>query len=261
MTEDYVKAFGMDGKVCAVTGGAGGIGSAIVAAFVQEGAKVAVLDRGADLPDSVAGVASGMARAFACDISDSSTIAEAEQEIRSTLGPVDILVNCAAIQSRGALADLSDEAWDAAININLRGAFLCSRVFGNQMRARGSGVIVHVSSVQAHYPSPQAGAYSPAKSGLSLLSKQIALEWGPDGVRSNTVMPAWVITPMSRPMYERPGFTEARESMVPLGRIGRPEDTAQAVLFLASDRASYITGTDLMIDGGLTCNLMGGLQR
>lgn len=250
------------GKIAVITGAGGGIGRSIAEVFVAEGARVAVLDIDAKntqkTADHLNRHGQEVAIAVPCDVSDDSSVDAANAMIAKEWGAADILVNCAAIQRRGPLATLSSEDWDLAMAVNLKGYFICSRVFGEAMRTRGSGVLIHISSVQAKFPSANAGSYSAAKAGISMLSKQLAMEWGPEGVRSNAILPAWVITPLSEKMYGRPGFTETRESIVPLRRIGRPEDIAQAAVFLASDRAGYISGAELLIDGAMSSNLLAG---
>lgn len=256
--------YGLADNIAVVTGAGGGIGRAIAEAFAAEGARVAVLDVNEAGTQETAGMISARGQAalpVTCNVAEDASVEAANAAIAAEWGAADILVNCAAVQRRGPLATLGSDDWDNAMAVNLKGYFICSRVFGRAMRERRKGVLVHVSSVQALFPSPNAGAYSAAKAGVSMLSKQLAVEWGPEGVRSNAVLPAWVITPLSQKIYDNAEFKAMRESVVPLRRIGSPEDTAQAVLFLASDRAGYISGAELMIDGAMSNNLMGSLPR
>ncbi|WP_323038358.1 SDR family oxidoreductase [Gemmobacter sp.] len=248
-------------RVCVVTGAASGLGEGIAMAFAAEGARVAILDRNLDAARQVAARMDGRGIAVVCDVSDPSSIAAAGAQVAATHGLADVLVNCAAVQIRGKLDTLPLADWNALLAINLTGYLQCAQAFGQGMLARGKGAMVHVSSIQGQFVSPNAGAYSTAKAGVSMLSRQLAVEWGPRGVRSNVVSPGWVLTPMSQAMYDRPGVTERRSAVVPCGRIGRPEDIAQAVLFLAGDRASYINGAELVVDGGLTCNVMSLVPR
>jgi glucose 1-dehydrogenase len=247
-----------------VTGAGGGIGRAIAITFAQEGAKVAILDRDtASAEETLALVTAGGGEgiALACDVSNEESVEQAAAAVRQRQGPAHVLVNCVGVMRRGPLESLSFDDWNAGLAVNLSAYFLCSQIFGRAMHERREGVLVHVSSIQGTYPSLSAGAYSTAKAGVDMLSRQLAAEWGPHGIRSNAVHPAWVHTPMSAPMYARPGFTEQRAALVPCRRIGLPEDTAQAVLFLASDRAAYVNGAELLVDGGLGANLMSLVPR
>jgi NAD(P)-dependent dehydrogenase (short-subunit alcohol dehydrogenase family) len=261
MNHDF---FGLAGRVCVVTGAGGGIGRAIAQTLAAEGAKVAILDWDAAAADETAALvtdAGGTAIAVPCDVSSEDSVEAAATRVGAEIGQAYLLVNCVGVMRRGPLESLSLADWNTGLSVNLSGYFLCSQIFGRAMRAGGSGVLIHVSSIQGSYPSVSAGAYSTAKAGLNMLSRQLAVEWGPHGIRSNVVQPAWVLTPMSAAMYARPGFTEMRSALVPTGRIGTPEDTAQAVLFLASDRASYVNGAELLVDGGLSANLMSLVPR
>jgi NAD(P)-dependent dehydrogenase (short-subunit alcohol dehydrogenase family) len=154
------------------------------------------------------------------------------------------------------MESLSLKDWNDVVAVNLTGYFLCAQVFGRAMLDRREGAMVHFASVMADFPSPFTGAYSVTKAGAVMLSRQLAAEWGPLGVRSNCVSPSLVVTPMSQSTYDLPGVMEARSGTVPLGRIGLPQDMAQAVLFLVSPLASYVNGTELLVDGGFKSNLM-----
>jgi glucose 1-dehydrogenase len=255
--------FGLAGKVCVVTGAAGGIGHAVVRALAREGARVAMLDLGGATLDCAAEIlrASGAdVLNIACDVSSRVSVEEAAAVVEDHLGSAEVLVNCVGIQRRGALDQLDIADWKDLLAVNLDSYFLCAQIFSGGMRHRGEGVLVHISSIQATYPSLTAGAYSASKAGVSMLSRQLAAEWGPLGLRSNVVAPAWVVTPMSAHIYADRAFAEARAARVPLRRIGSPEDSAQAVLFLASPRAAYVNGAELLVDGGLSCNLMSAIR-
>ncbi|MBB05296.1 MAG: 2-deoxy-D-gluconate 3-dehydrogenase [Pseudooceanicola sp.] len=246
---------GLEGKVAVVTGAAGGIGNAIAKAFSDAGAEVMLLDLDQaavqDAADSI------RARAFACDVTHPESIAATVEAI----GSVDILVNNAAFLAPGNL-DLTDiESWQKMLDVNLTGYLRCAQAFGAGMLARGSGALVHVGSISGSHQQAFSNAYSASKAGVSMLSRQLAYEWGPRGVRSNVVSPGLVRTPLSESFYADPKTKAARESVVPLRRIGRVEDIADAVLYFASDRAGYVTGQEVIVDGGYAQTLMNHVPR
>jgi glucose 1-dehydrogenase len=201
-------------------------------------------------------------RAIPCDVSDPAAVVAAAGLVADAFGPCDVLVNNAGMIRPGALADLSLADWNLLLSVNLTGYFLCAQAFGAQMRAAGGGgALVHVASIASHHATPMTGAYSVAKAGVMMLSRQLAIEWGGDGIRSNAVNPGMILTPLSQSMYDRPGVAEARAGAIPAGRIGRPEDVAEAVLFLAGARAAYVTGEEITVDGGFVRNLLNLVPR
>ena len=266
-TSTLDKSGGSDalaGRVCVVTGAGSGIGRGIAAALAREGARVALLDRN---PQGSAETAreitrgGGDAVAIDCDTSDAASVAAAGARSTDVFGACDVLVNNAGVLRPGALDTLTLEEWNKVIAVNLTGYFLCAQTFGRQMRSRGRGALVHIASIAADHVTAFSGAYSVAKAGITMLSRQLAVEWGPHGIRSNVVHPGLILTPMSQAFYDQPGVTERRSQAVPAGRIGRPEDIAQAVLFLAGERSAYISGQELTVDGGFTRMLMGLIPR
>ena len=258
---DYLR---LAGRICVVTGAGSGIGRAIALGFAALGAQVAVIDR-----DGVAAQVSvdqiigrgGSAIAIECDVSDAASVNAAATRSATECGPCDVLVNNAGVLRPGTLDHLTLDAWNAMIGVNLTGYFLCAQAFGRQMIAQGRGALVHTASVAASHPAAGNGAYSVTKAGVAMLSQQLAVEWGAHGIRSNSVSPGMTLTPMTHAAYTRPGTSERRNKAIPAGRVGQPEDIAEAVLFLASDRAAYITGIDLTVDGGLTRNLLSLVPR
>jgi NAD(P)-dependent dehydrogenase (short-subunit alcohol dehydrogenase family) len=255
---------GLSGRVCVVTGGGGGIGRAVALSLARAGARVAAIDldeRGlettrAELHDL--GVEAFTAR---CDTASAENVTAAAAAVEKALGPCNVLVNTAAVLRPGGLENLSLSEWNAVLAINLTGYFLCAQVFGRPMRALGRGSLVHVSSIAGSHAQGQSGAYSVSKAGVIMLSRQLASEWGPQGIRSNVVSPGMVITPMSQSFYDTPGVTERRVAVVPSRRIGMPQDIADAILFLASDRASYVNGDEITVDGGYANMLMNLVPR
>ncbi|MCV0394933.1 MAG: glucose 1-dehydrogenase [Rhizobiaceae bacterium] len=261
MAEDWL---GIEGRVAVITGAGGGIGRAIARTLAQAGCRIAVLDRDGVTARETVGLieeAGGKAMVVEADISDLASVVKAADAVEAGLGPAAILVNNAALLRNGPLADLSLDDWNAVVTVNLTGFFICSQVFGGRMMERGGGSIIHVSSMSGTYPQPTSGAYSVSKAGVMMLAKNLALEWGPKGVRSNVVSPAMVLTPMSEVIYRDSEIKAKREGVIPMRRIGIPDDIADAICFLASDRASYISGQEILVDGGWSSALLAMVPR
>jgi len=240
-----------------VTGAAQGIGAAIASALVDAGYRVGVLDVDAKAAARVA-TRLGNAVALHASVTDPKSVDAALDAFGET---PELWVNNAGIVRFGPLVELSLEDWRVVVDVNLTGCFVASKAVAVRMLARGSGSIVNVTSMNGIAPGPNAGAYGSTKAGVALLTQQMALEWGPGGVRVNAVAPGLIDGGMSEAIYADASIRRARESKVPLGRLGRPEDIAQAVVYLASDAASYITGQNLLIDGGVTMGIIGQLPR
>jgi NAD(P)-dependent dehydrogenase (short-subunit alcohol dehydrogenase family) len=253
----------LTGKLAVVTGGGSGIGQGIAIGLAEAGAMVVVLDRDEASSGTLDQIKSrgGRARFVRCDVTNDDSVARAAAQSLEALGPASILVNNAGTLRSGSLDTLSISEWQAILSLNLTGYLRCAQAFGAQMLKQESGAIVHIASVSAHFPQNHSGAYSASKAAVVMLSQQLATEWGPRGVRSNVVSPGLIRTPMTRAMYETPGVLEARRAVVPRRRIGEPEDVANAVVFLASDRADYISGADIVVDGGFTRGIMNLIPR
>jgi NAD(P)-dependent dehydrogenase (short-subunit alcohol dehydrogenase family) len=255
---------GLSDRVAVVTGGGGGIGRATAVSFARAGAKVAIIDRdekGLETTRSEMRALGADPVVMPCDTTDEKSIAAAAAAVEKSLGACSILVNTAAILRSGGLDALSLAEWNTTIAVNLTGYFLCAQMFGQQMRKLGRGSLVHVASVAGSNAQGFSGAYSVSKAGVVMLSRQLASEWGPHGIRSNVVSPGLVVTPMSQAFYDTPGVTERRTAVVPMRRIGAPQDMADAILFLASDRASYVNGDEITVDGGFTRTIMNLVPR
>ena len=255
---------GLSNRVCVVTGGGGGIGRAVAVSLARAGAQVAAIDldqRGLERTREQLLQVGGSHAMTRCDTTSAESVAVASETIERALGPCDVLVNTAAVLRPGGLDTLSLAEWNAVLSVNLTGYFLCAQVFGRQMRALGRGSLVHIASIAGSHAQGRSGAYSVSKAGVVMLSRQLASEWGPLGIRSNVVSPGMVITPMSQSFYDTPGVTERRAAVTPARRVGMPQDIAEAVLFLASDRSSYVTGDEITVDGGYVRTLMNLVPR
>lgn len=251
---------GLAGQRAVVTGGGGGIGRATALKLLNAGVDVVVLDRDEQTCERTvidAEILGYDIAVVACDVADASSVTQAATGI----GAVDLLVNTAGIVRPGALIDVSPQDWAQVLNVNLSGAFHTAQAFAPGMIARGGGAMVHIASIAATNPQANSSAYSASKAGLILMSQQLAFELGPSGIRSNTISPGLVRTPMTEAYYQAPGVAERRNAAVPIGRVARPCDVAEAVLFLLSYRAAYINGADLVVDGGFSLNLMSTVPR
>ena len=263
MAQQNADWLGLKDRVCVVTGAGGGIGRAVALGMAEAGASVVLLDKDEERCRATAEVLRPIGvrtLALACDIADPQRVAAAEQASRA-IGPCDILVNNAGMLLPGSLATLPLEEWNLLLPVNLTGYLLCSQAFGKAMIERGRGAIVHTASIAGSNAQGFSGAYSVSKAGVLMLSRQLAVEWGPHGVRSNVMSPGLVRTPMSESFYQAPGVAERRAAAIPVGRIGTPEDMAEVVLFLASDRAGFVNGQEIIVDGGFEHMLMSLVPR
>ncbi len=243
----------LEGKKIIVTGGGSGIGRATCVLAAREGADVAVADldpgRGAETAEMVK--AEGReAILIEMDTSRKADAARMADETVKAFGTIDGLV-CGAIKLvPGKLEELPEEDWDMVMNIGLKGYFLCAQAAGRTMIEKGGGSIVFVSSIGGMQTYPLAGAYSVCKAGAIMLGKLFGVEWASYGIRANTVSPGQVRTPMTEAMFRDPEIAAGRAAVVPMGRVGNPEDIAEGCVFLLSERARYITAANLPIDGG-----------
>ncbi len=239
-----------------VTGSAGGIGEEIARAAGTAGYRVAMLDVDAAVIDTAAGIPN--AAAFVGSTTEESVISD----LLDTFGTPDALVNNAGIVRFGPLLEQSLGEWRAVVEVNLTGTFVVARAVARRLVSEGRrGAIVNVTSMNGVMPGPNSGAYGATKSAISLLTKQMAIEWGPLGIRVNAVAPGLIDAGMSSPIYADPQVRAMREGRVPLGRLGRADDISRAVLWLLSDESEYITGDELLVDGGVTISVIAGLPR
>ncbi len=248
-----LSRFSLEGKVALVTGGSRGIGRAIALAFADAGADVAISSR--KLPDLEA-VAEELKQKGVRNIAVASHIAKGEESkalvdrVKREWGKIDILVNNAGTNPyAGPLLEAEEWAWDATMNVNLKGPFLLSQLVAGVMKEQGGGSIINTASIMGIAPS-ELGFYSVTKAGLIMLTRVLAKEWGQHKIRVNAIAPGVVKTRLSEALWKDPVKSEAAAKSKALGYIGVPEDIAGAALFLASDASSYITGEVIVVDGG-----------
>ena len=250
-----------------VTGAGSGLGAAIAGAAAAEGWTVGVLDRDGDAAARTASALGTRAVALTADTTEEGAVEAALSEFAAATGrPThdgpDALVANAGIVRFGPLLDTTVDDWRAVVDVNLTGSFVTARAVARRLVAAGRpGAIVAVTSMNGVAPGPNAGAYGATKAGIALLTRQMALEWGPHGIRVNAVAPGLIDGGMSAPIYADPEVRRRREARVPLGRLGQPADVAAVVLFLLSDAAAYVTGTEVLVDGGVTPSVIATLPR
>lgn len=244
-----------------VTGGSGGLGRAICETLAAAGAQVAVHylkdPHGANEAAAAATVASiegkgGTARAFDADISDREAVDALTQEIEQAFGGLHILVNNAGIDgARGVVGEDEPDAWEKVLAVDLMGPYYCARAAIPRMEKAGTGVIINITSVHEFIPWEGYSAYTSAKAGLSMFTKTLAQETADKGIRVISLAPGAIRTPINESVWNNPDSLKDLDQKISMGRLGRPEEIGNVVAFLASDLASYITGTTLAVDGGM----------
>src|SRR6476660_3950973 len=255
----YLQKFKLDGRIAVVTGGGQGIGLACAEALAEAGAKVIIADR----DPKAAEAGSGSLRAnghdveiAVMDVTDSARVSEVADQLAAKHGKIDILVNNAGIaRSETPAENVTDEHWNNVIDVNLNGTFWCCRAFGKHMLDAKSGSIVNIGSMSGFIVNkPQEQCYyNASKAAVHHLTKSLAAEWGARGVRVNAVAPTYVATPLNAFVKNNPQMYDAWIGGTPMARMGEVDEVVSVVLFLASDAASLMTGSVVLVDGGYTC--------
>ena len=249
----------LQGKVALVTGSGQGIGRAIAVRLAQEGARVVVEDRSDSdaAEETLAQVrqAGSDGSVVAGDVADAQADRRVIEQAVAAMGRLDVLVNNAGIERRAEFLDVTEADFDAVLGVNLRGAFFATQAFARHVRSRdGGGAVVNISSVHEELPFPHFASYAASKGGLKMLMRNLSIELAPLGIRVNNVAPGAVSTPINASLLANHAELDALLANIPLRRLGTPEDVANAAAFLASDEAAYVTGTTLVVDGGLLWN-------
>lgn len=245
----------LDGKIAVVTGAAMGIGLKCAQTIAASGAKVAVVDR---QPDDILAKAVeqiGNAKAYSLDVSNIPAIATTIEKIRKEMGEIDILVASAGVDLGypKPAVDLTEEEWDKLHKVNAKGLFFTNQAVAKQsMIPRKKGSIVNISSAVGLVGAPMCMAYNTSKAAVVQITRSESIEWGPDNVRVNSVAPTWVVTALSQPLMELPGFKEHELGKIPMNRFCTLDEIADTVCYLASDLAGMITGANVPVDGGWT---------
>ena len=244
--------FPLTERVALVTGAASGIGAAIAEAYAAKGARLALCDLDAGRVTEMVGRLGGAARGFACDVSDKASVEGAVADIVEAFGRIDILVNSAGIVDLAPAEDLSLEAWQRTLDVNLTGSFLMAQAVAKRMIGQGGGgKIVNLASQAGSVAIEGHVAYCASKFAVIGMTKTMALEWGRYGICVNSISPTVVLTELGRKAWEGPKG-EAMKAQIPSGRFAEPEEIAAAAVFLASGGADMINGADLLVDGGYT---------
>jgi len=245
----------LEGRVAVVTGAGTGIGHAIAERFGREGACVCVNYYGGEeqadeLAKKISDACDHRSIAVKADVSKSSEVNAMIERVERELGPVNVLVNNAGVEKAADFVDITEDDWDWMLNVDLKGAFLCAQACARSMKGRG-GSIVNISSIHEDHSFPGFTPYCAAKGGMRMLMRNAALELAPHGIRVNNIAPGAIATPINeRTLHDPEKMAELRR-IIPLGRMGKPDDVAEVALFLASDRSSYVTGSTYYVDGGM----------
>lgn len=252
--------FEFDGKVCIVAGGARGIGEKTAELYVAQGGRVVIGDTRREEGERLAArLGDDVAVFHPLDVSDAGSCSDVVASAVGRFSGVDHLVNCAIVQRPGPLVELAEESWHQVLDVGLTGTFLMCQAFGRWMLDNERhGAVVNITSMAAEQPYGGAGPYSTVKAGTKMLSYQLALEWASRGIRVNACAPGHIETPLTAYLKD-PQIKQARSEATPIPRVGQPEDVAAAILFLLSDEASYVTATQLMVDGGITKSMFNHL--
>jgi 2-deoxy-D-gluconate 3-dehydrogenase len=253
------ELFDLEGRIVLITGAAGGIGAALSRAYAQAGATLVLTDLAGEKLDALASELRGSGAktgSYALQVEDRAACAAVVDEAVAAFGGVDVLVNCAGVNTRMRPEQYAEDVWDRIIDINLKGSFNMCQAVHASMRARGKGKIINIGSILALASNAMTAAYSASKGGVLQLTRSLACAWAADGITVNVIQPGWIDTALSRQArVDIPGHAERVVATTPMGRWGEPEDMVGPALFLASAASDFMTGASVVVDGGVTAHI------
>jgi len=249
--------FSVEGQIVLAVGASRGIGKALAAGFVARGARVVIAGREQATIDATARDLSkhGVAEARVCDVAKAGDVTALVERVIADHGRIDTLLNVAGMNIRKRVENYTMEEYDRIIDTNLRGLFMAAQVVGRRMLAQGGGAIVNIDSLNTYAPLTGVTPYAMSKAGLSMMTRGMAQEWGPRGVRVNAIAPGFFPTDLSKKLWAEPRMSEWARQVTPLGRLGDTDELVGAALFLASKASSYVTGQVIRVDGGVSAGL------
>jgi NAD(P)-dependent dehydrogenase (short-subunit alcohol dehydrogenase family) len=246
--------FSVTDQVVLVSGASRGIGRAIAEGFAQRGARVVITGRDRSTLEPAARAM--QARPMVCDVADPAAIERLVKDVLAEFGQIDTLVNVAGVNRRMLSERLTEADYDFIMDINLKGSFLLSLAAGKAMLRRGKGSQINITSLNNDRPLKGVAPYALSKAAMGQMTRSLAMEWGPRGVRVNAIAPGFVLTDLTRKLWSQPAMQEWGKTNTPLVRLGQPEDMVGAAIFLASEASAWMTGQTLFVDGGFSAGLV-----